>query len=73
MLFLYVFSVLVIILNSQGVTFPAMHAMFGKWAPVMERSQLTALAYSGISRVFFYSNTVKSLYSLGFNFRGIRR
>ena len=33
----------------QGVTFPAMHAMLGVWAPRLERSKLTAFAYAGTS------------------------
>ncbi|XP_064597334.1 sialin-like [Liolophura sinensis] len=31
----------------EGVTFPAMHAMFGKWAPVWERSRLVSITYAG--------------------------
>ncbi|RUS79713.1 hypothetical protein EGW08_012521 [Elysia chlorotica] len=31
----------------EGVTFPAMHSMFGVWAPVFERSKLVVFAYSG--------------------------
>ena len=31
----------------QGVTFPAMHAMWAQWAPVFERSKLASFAYSG--------------------------
>ncbi|XP_050392280.1 sialin isoform X1 [Patella vulgata] len=31
----------------EGVTFPSMHAMFGVWSPILERSKLTSLAYSG--------------------------
>ncbi|KAL3889635.1 hypothetical protein ACJMK2_001971 [Sinanodonta woodiana] len=31
----------------EGVTFPAMHAMWGKWAPLWERSKLTAFTYAG--------------------------
>ncbi|XP_041361021.1 LOW QUALITY PROTEIN: uncharacterized protein LOC121377181 [Gigantopelta aegis] len=31
----------------EGVTFPSMHAMWGNWAPVWERSKLTGFAYAG--------------------------
>ena len=32
----------------EGVTFPAMHAIWGAWAPAMERTQLTLLTYAGL-------------------------
>ncbi|XP_012943338.1 sialin [Aplysia californica] len=31
----------------EGVTFPAMHAIWGNWAPVWERSKLAAFTYAG--------------------------
>jgi ACS family sodium-dependent inorganic phosphate cotransporter-like MFS transporter 5 len=31
----------------QGVTFPSMHAMWGRWAPPKERTRLAAITYSG--------------------------
>uniref|UniRef100_UPI00398F5BE5 sialin n=1 Tax=Pristiophorus japonicus TaxID=55135 RepID=UPI00398F5BE5 len=31
----------------EGVTFPAMHAMWAKWAPPLERSTLVSLSYAG--------------------------
>ncbi|ESO83218.1 hypothetical protein LOTGIDRAFT_197570 [Lottia gigantea] len=31
----------------QGVTYPAMHAMWGRWAPKSERSKLVSITYSG--------------------------
>lgn len=31
----------------SGALFPAMHAMWGKWAPPMERSKLTSITYAG--------------------------
>ena len=31
----------------QGVTFPAMHAMWGSWAPPLERSKLATFTYAG--------------------------
>ncbi|CAL1542430.1 unnamed protein product [Lymnaea stagnalis] len=31
----------------EGVTFPAMHSMWGSWAPVWERSKLVAFTYAG--------------------------
>ncbi|XP_013398298.2 uncharacterized transporter slc-17.2-like [Lingula anatina] len=32
---------------ASGVIFPAMHAMWGKWAPPLERSRLMTFCYSG--------------------------
>ncbi|BFZ21120.1 hypothetical protein BsWGS_24159 [Bradybaena similaris] len=31
----------------EGVTFPALHAMWGSWAPVWERSKLVGFTYAG--------------------------
>nr|CAB3266122.1 sialin [Phallusia mammillata] len=31
----------------EGVTFPAMHSMWGQWAPPLERSMLVSLTYAG--------------------------
>ncbi|XP_013411028.1 sialin [Lingula anatina] len=31
----------------EGVTFPAMHAMWGRWAPPLERSRLVSFSYAG--------------------------
>ena len=31
----------------QGVTFPAMHAMWSFWAPPLERSKLVTFSYAG--------------------------
>ncbi|OCT58452.1 sialin [Xenopus laevis] len=31
----------------EGVTFPAMHAMWARWAPPLERSRLLSLSYAG--------------------------
>lgn len=31
----------------QGVTFPAMHSIWAKWAPPEERSRLTTITYAG--------------------------
>eukprot|EP00054_Salpingoeca_dolichothecata_P009968 m.56136 g.56136 ORF g.56136 m.56136 type:complete len:506 (+) comp18714_c0_seq2:100-1617(+) len=53
----------------EGVTYPAMHAMWAKWAPPLERSRLCALSYSGA-----YLGTVFSLpisgYLAGSHFLG---
>ena len=54
----------------QGVTFPAMHAMWGKWAPLYERSKLTGFSYAGTSMNYFISlqtkfYSLKSLVKLG--------
>lgn len=45
----YVFlTVLRILLGiCSGAVFPAMHALWGKWAPPLERSKLTAFTYAG--------------------------
>lgn len=34
-------------MSPQGVTFPAMHAMWASWAPPLERSRLLSLSYAG--------------------------
>ncbi|XP_065191709.1 sialin-like [Sycon ciliatum] len=31
----------------EGVTFPAMHAIWGRWAPPLERSRLATITYAG--------------------------
>ena len=31
----------------EGVTYPAMHAMWARWAPPLERSRLATMCYSG--------------------------
>ncbi|KAK7862498.1 hypothetical protein R5R35_005921 [Gryllus longicercus] len=31
----------------EGVTFPCMHAVWARWAPPLERSRMTAIAFSG--------------------------
>lgn len=31
----------------QGVTFPCIHAMMGRWAPKLERSKLVSFSFSG--------------------------
>ena len=35
------------LLTVQGVTFPAMHAIWAKWAPPAERSRLATITYAG--------------------------
>lgn len=45
---LYVFVALRVIEGiGEGVTFPAMNAMWGKWAPLWERSKLLSFTYAG--------------------------
>ncbi|XP_062581343.1 sialin-like [Saccostrea cucullata] len=45
---LYVFIALRIVEGiGEGVTFPAMNAMWGKWAPLWERSKLLSFTYAG--------------------------
>ena len=49
----------------QGVTFPAMHAMWGKWAPLYERTKLTGFSYAGlwylyiVNHLYPFSNLLK--------------
>lgn len=45
--FLALFAVRLLEGLGEGVTFPAMHAIWGKWAPQMERSKLVTFTYSG--------------------------
>jgi len=45
----------------EGVTFPAMHAMWSSWAPPLERSKLITLSYTGNAM-----DQVRFLYTLGF-------
>ncbi|XP_064652754.1 sialin-like isoform X2 [Lineus longissimus] len=44
----YLFIVLRVLEGiGEGVTYPTMHAMMGKWAPPLERSRLLSVAYAG--------------------------
>ncbi|KAG9350533.1 hypothetical protein JZ751_026899 [Albula glossodonta] len=43
----YLIAVRVLEGIGEGVTFPAMHAMWASWAPPMERSRLLTLSYTG--------------------------
>ncbi|CAB1343611.1 unnamed protein product [Coregonus sp. 'balchen'] len=43
----YLIAVRVLEGIGEGVTFPAMHAMWAFWAPPMERSRLLTIAYTG--------------------------
>lgn len=45
----------------EGVTYPAMHAMWSRWAPPLERSKLAMISISGC-----YIGTVFSLPLSGF-------
>ena len=47
----------------QGVSFPAMHAMWGRWAPPLERSRLTTVCYSG-KQVFITKTCPCNVYPL---------
>lgn len=38
-------------LITQGATFPAMHTLWGKWAPPQERSLLASITYAGTNAV----------------------
>ncbi|KAF5910114.1 Elongation factor 1-alpha 1 [Clarias magur] len=43
----YLIAVRVLEGIGEGVTFPAMHAMWASWAPPLERSRLLTISYSG--------------------------
>ncbi|XP_062375636.1 sialin [Sardina pilchardus] len=43
----YLIAVRVLEGIGEGVTFPAMHAMWGSWAPPLERSRLLTISYAG--------------------------
>ncbi|KAJ8014130.1 hypothetical protein DPEC_G00037060 [Dallia pectoralis] len=43
----YLIAVRVLEGVGEGVTFPAMHAMWASWAPPLERSRLLTIAYTG--------------------------
>ncbi|KAM6956689.1 sialin [Aplochiton taeniatus] len=43
----YLIAVRVLEGIGEGVTFPAMHAMWASWAPPMERSRLLTICYTG--------------------------
>ncbi|CAJ0960166.1 unnamed protein product [Ranitomeya imitator] len=43
----YLIAVRVLEGLGEGVTFPAMHAMWSSWAPPLERSRLLSLSYAG--------------------------
>lgn len=45
----------------EGVTYPAMHAMWSRWAPPLERSKLATMSISGC-----YFGTVIALPASGF-------
>ncbi len=43
----YLIAVRVLEGIGEGVTFPAMHSLWGHWAPPLERSRLVTISYSG--------------------------
>uniref|UniRef100_A0A8C9WSV0 Sialin n=1 Tax=Scleropages formosus TaxID=113540 RepID=A0A8C9WSV0_SCLFO len=45
----YLIAVRVLEGLGEGVTFPAMHAMWASWAPPLERSRLLTISYTGSS------------------------
>ncbi|XP_067665281.1 sialin-like [Haliotis asinina] len=45
----------------EGVTFPAMHAMWGNWAPILERSKLAGFSYAGAQLGVVFSMPVSGL------------
>ncbi|XP_069343856.1 sialin isoform X5 [Eulemur rufifrons] len=38
----------------EGVTYPAMHAMWSSWAPPLERSKLLSISYAGLLGIFWF-------------------
>eukprot|EP01079_Euglenida_sp_SAG-EU17-18_P005499 gene5499-5492_t len=52
----------------EGVTFPAMHSLFGRWAPPLERSQMPMFVYAGN-----YVGTVAALNTAGVPLPGLPR
>ena len=44
----------------QGVTFPAMHAMWSFWAPPLERSKLISFSYEGKNILIQLLTTTRS-------------
>ncbi|KAK7093243.1 sialin-like [Littorina saxatilis] len=44
----YVYGLRVIMGIASSVSFPAMHAMWGRWAPPAERSRLASFTYTGL-------------------------
>ena len=40
-------SLVIPLFAGEGVTFPAMHAIWARWAPPLERSRLSTICYSG--------------------------
>lgn len=44
----------------KGVTFPCIHAVWSKWAPPLERSRMSTIAFAGT-----YAGTVVSMPASG--------
>nr|KAG5706444.1 hypothetical protein BaRGS_032837 [Batillaria attramentaria] len=44
----FVFALRILMGLASGVSFPTMHAMWGKWAPPSERSRLASFTYTGL-------------------------
>ncbi|XP_078310380.1 putative transporter slc-17.2 [Crassostrea virginica] len=45
--YIFLMVIRIILGIGSGTVFPAMHTMWGKWAPPLERSKLTAFTYAG--------------------------
>ncbi|XP_064653170.1 sialin-like [Lineus longissimus] len=45
----------------EGLTFPSIHSMMGKWVPPLERSRLVSLAYSGMQIGVVVSQPISGL------------
>lgn len=46
--------------NKKGVTFPCIHAVWSKWAPPLERSRMSTIAFAGT-----YAGTVVAMPASG--------
>lgn len=46
--------------NEKGVTFPCIHAVWSKWAPPLERSRMSTVAFAGT-----YAGTVVAMPASG--------
>lgn len=49
-LFIYYFDLFII----QGVSYPACHGIWAKWAPPLERSRLATTAFCGETVIFIF-------------------
>lgn len=43
---------------TQGVTYPAIHAVWSKWAPPLERTKLATFAFAGERKIYILINSL---------------